>query len=187
MVNNTERAASPGGTLAVDTPADSIFPNTAITFVLGHDDTWTTSTFTRCTLHNVGTGFFVDIGGATPNHGSVILRNAILSDSNANDVLIAPFGTGPNGTWTVNVDFSAVVTSGPEAIGGLGTTGFEVLGSHIVSGSPICIQTTNPLGTDFFDVQSGAYATAGPGGAALEGGGDYVGGVPTAVRDWTLF
>ena len=94
---------------------------------------------------------------------------------------------GPNGTWTVDIDHSAVVTQGPQAIAGLGTTGFESLGSIVISGSPFYVETSNFLGTDFFDVRSGAYLGAATGGTNLGGGADYVGGVPAAVRDWGLY
>lgn len=189
VLNFTERAVSLGATLTVSTATDSIFANSGLGFVLGHDDTWATTTMTRVTLDNLATGFLVDVGGASANHGSVILRDSIISDSGvaSNDTVISTYGVGPNGTWTFDIDNSAVVTAGNEAIGTVGVTGFESLGAGIVSGSPVYLQTASPTATDFYDVQSGAYAGAATASADLGGGADYVGGVPASVRDWALY
>jgi hypothetical protein len=180
------RGVSLGATIAVNNATDTIFSNLgSIGFVLGHDDTWATTTMTRCTLDNLGIDLLLDVG--TADHGSVIIRDSIISDSGGNDdTVVGTYGTG-TGTWTVDIDNSAVVTEGNEAIAGVGGTGFELLGGSIVSGSPIYIQTADGLATDFYDVQSGAYATAGTGGTPLGGGADYVGGVPSSVPDWTLY
>lgn len=84
-----------------------------------------------------------------------------------------------NGTGTMNISYSALVTAGPFSLLTPPTTGSgTVITANVINDDPQFVETSNFQSASFFDVSSTAYATAGSGGNPLGGGADYVGGIP---------
>lgn len=182
--DNTERNVSLDAGIGLTTMNNSALMNSGVGFVFD-DNFVTTPTITNSTFHNNGLIFLVD--GSVPGL-AVNISDTIFTDSNSNDVLIDTFLT-PS-PWDFNIDFSAIVTTGGERIGGLGITGYENLGGNIVNDPPAYVSTVRDSGSainpDLFDVQSMVYAGAGTAASNLSGYGDYVGGVATNVPDWMM-
>lgn len=112
------------------------------------------------------------VGGA----GSITLTDAIFSGAGTK---IA--GTAPDGG--LNVDYAAFAESGADAITARDDGTIAVTyGTHIINADPGFISKL-PNTLNLFDVRGEEYAAAGVSGAALTGGGKYVG----PEKEWKEF
>lgn len=90
-----------------------------------------------------------------------------------------------NGTGTLTLTGTAVVTAGPFALNTpTGGTG-PVSGTPTTTADPQFVETANVASSSFFDVANNAYATASSTGGPLAGGADFVGG--SAVNEWSVY
>jgi len=148
-------------------------------------------------IGEVGTDGLITVENVTiANNGtSAIETNAahtgLLSFT---DCVIAGNGTADplnsilhNGTGAMSISYSAIVTAGPFALTGTGTSGTGTINqSNVINNDPLFIQTVNFQVPEFYDVTAVAYAGAGSGGSDLGGGADYA--PPTAVHySWSLY
>jgi len=102
------------------------------------------------------------------------------------DSIIAGPGLELNhsGATAMTISNSAIVTAGPNALPSANNIGTGTINTaSIINADPIFTSTT--YGTSlFYNVTSGAYASAGTGSTALAGGGTYN---STAVDSWSLY
>jgi hypothetical protein len=139
------------------------------------------------TIDNTTIATVDDVGGAVDcidffgaGTGSLTVRDCIFSDAP-----VAFSGTAP--ALGADVDYSAYVESGPNAIGGRG--GVAVDGPNVINADPLFLGS-DPLNANYYDVDNGSaapngYQGAGTGASNLGGGGTYQGGSP--VADWSVY
>ncbi len=114
--------------------------------------------------------------------------NCIFSgNAGDDDVAIIVRGTTDRNI-EINLINSAVVTEGPYALEALeeipdGGSPADINQTDVINSNPAYV-TTDTSEEEAFNVQSPDYEDAGPGGAPLTGGAEYV-GPPTSVEDWT--
>jgi hypothetical protein len=181
IIRTTDRAISGNAGLDMDL-ADCIMEYTAPAVVDGPANA---STWTRCTFDGQDAGVvYYGVGGA----GSITVRDCIFSNNVGG---FDPTGTMPAGG--IDVDYCALVSSGPDANSGDPLTDWAVtgvtIGANCIDADPLYLGKNPELSTHY-DVDNGSaapagYLGAGTGASNLAGGADFVGG--STVIDWSVY
>ncbi len=149
-------------------------------------------------VSNVGTTADVRLTRVTLANQTTATQSALEIDAGATanifltDCIVAGNGSGEvpntllhNGTGTLTLSGTALVTAGPFALttptGGTG----PVSGTPTTTANPQFVETVNVASASFYDVANPAYATASSTGGPLGGGADFVGG--SSVNDWSVY
>lgn len=131
-------------------------------------------TIENVTISNNGTSAIGVVTGCASNidiTDSIIAGNGT---SNASNVIIH------NGSGTMNISFSGIVTAGPQSLLIPATTGTgTIITNNIVEDNPQFVDATDYNSDSYFDVVNTAYYSANSIGDPLSGGADYVGAIPT--------
>lgn len=131
---------------------------------------WKDVTWNNLTVSSAGSNAVLTANAGAANTATV--RNSIFSGTGT------AFGTVATTTFPgINVDDSAIVQDGTEAVTGIGAPTGLVVGSNIIALDPAYADKAN----DNFNVRNTAYATAGTASSNLGGGASYVGGVAPAA------
>lgn len=137
-----------------------------------HDPT----TWNNVTINTPTAAYLSASGAGTPAAGSLTVTDSIISGGGTKFAALNNLPTGG-----ITVKYSALPTSGPNAIGATGT----IVEENNIYDDPMYVSTDGLLAT-FMDVNNPTYASAGTGGTPLRGGANYV-GPSAAVNNWTLY
>lgn len=136
------------------------------------DTTNNAATWTRVTINTGNAAYY----GAAAAPGSLTIRDSIISGAGTKFALNMPAGG-------INIDYSALPTSGPYAITAVGGGASVTQGANMVTDDPMYASTDGTIAS-FMDVTNSAYAGKGTAGANLSGGADYV---TANVSEWRSY